>query len=134
MPYVLTGDHMKKSLLHIISIIFPRKIIFVLLLFIINYSLLTVNCYSQWFKQQIPVNKPVTGIKFLDTLNGWACTGSFLDTSAQNTGCIIHTTNGGADWSIQLGKSRFAFSTMTMVNNMTGYAFGDSLGYLVGSV
>ena len=108
-----------------------KKLIFFL---IVNCSLLTVNCYSQWYKQQIPVNKPVTGIKFIDTLNGWASTGDFFDTSFQNTGCILHTTNGGANWSIQLGKSRFAFSTMTMVNNMTGYAFGDSLGPLVGRV
>jgi len=125
---------MKKTLLYTLSIL-PRKLISVLsYLCIIHCSLFINHCYGQWYKQQIPVNKTVTGIKFTDTLNGWASTGDFFDTSFQNTGCILHTTNGGANWSIQLGKSRFAFSTMTMVNNMTGYAFGDSLGPLVGRV
>jgi photosystem II stability/assembly factor-like uncharacterized protein len=87
---------MKKSLLHTISIL-PRKLIFVLFLFIINYSLLTINCYSQWYKQTVPVNKTITGLKFIDTLRGWACTGG----SPYDTSYILHTANGGSNWFIQ---------------------------------
>jgi len=118
---------MKKSLLHTISIL-PRKLVAVLLvLFAVNCSLLTVNCYGQWFKQPIPVNQNVYGIKFIDTLNGWACTAKFNATQ-QDTAFIIHTTNGGANWFIQYYKPTIqGFSAITMVNNMVGYAAGDSM-------
>ena len=89
---------MKKSLLHIISIIFSRKLISVLfVLFAVNYSLLTVNCYSQWVQQSVPTNKPIVGIKFIDTLKGWAiATNTTYDSSN-----ILHTTNGGVNWIVQ---------------------------------
>ena len=121
---------LKKSLLHTISIL-PRKLIFVLfvlfVLFIVNCSLLIVNCYSQWYKQQIPVNQQITGIKFIDTLNGWASTTKFNATQ-QDTAFILHTTNGGANWFIQFYRQSIqAYTAMTMVNNIVGYAAGDSI-------
>ena len=124
---------MKKSLLHTISIL-PRKLIFVLsFLFIIHSSLFITHCSAQWYKQQIPVNKPVTGIKFLDTLNGWASTGNLQNPTPQDTGFIIHTTNGGAIWYIQSYKIAVQFSAFAMVNNLTGYASGDSIDNIAGT-
>ena len=118
---------MKKSLLHTISIL-PHKLIFVLfVLLIVNCSLLIVNCYGQWYKQPIPVNQQITGIKFVDTSNGWACTTKFNATQ-QDTAFILHTTNGGTNWFIQYFRPSIqAYDAMTMVNNMIGYAAGDSI-------
>ncbi len=44
-----------------------------LILLFTLYTLLTPHSiHSQWYQQQVPVNKPITGIKFIDTLKGWA--------------------------------------------------------------
>jgi len=109
-----------------------KKIIFI---FIVNRlpaiflvgSLLIVNCSAQWYKQPIPVNKPITGIKFVDTSNGWASTGNYSNPTPQDTGFIFHTTNGGTNWFVQFYKKGYEFSTMTMVNNLIGYAAIDSI-------
>jgi len=116
---------MKKSLLHIISIIFPRKLIFVLfVLFIVNCSLLTVNCLSQWVQQSVPVNKPINGIKFIDSLKGWACAGS---TSSFDTCYILHTSNSGTNWIVQYVSPNSLYLAISVVDSNIIYVGGGDL-------
>ena len=55
-----------------------------------------------WYQQTLPVNDFVNDIFFLDSLNGWAVTqGNFTQ---NDTGYILSTSNGGANWTIQFSK------------------------------
>src|SRR5258706_8423986 len=92
------------------------------ILLIVNCLLLTVNCYSQWVQQTVPVSKPITGIKFIDTLKGWACTswGSQFDTAY-----IMNTTNGGTNWNIQF-RGALSFNAICIINDTLGYAGGSN--------
>jgi Secretion system C-terminal sorting domain len=87
------------------------------LLLITLFTQLTL--YSQWVQQTIPVNEPISGIEFVDTLRGWACTGQ---------GSIIHTSNSGTNWQIQLSVP-VGFTDIDMLNSLTGYAGGGSKLY-----
>ncbi|MEO8513566.1 MAG: hypothetical protein ABI543_08405, partial [Ignavibacteria bacterium] len=64
-----------------------------LILLIVHCSLQIV--FAQWVKQTLPVNKPISGIKFIDSLKGWACTSISI---VNDTSYIINTTNGGSNW------------------------------------
>jgi photosystem II stability/assembly factor-like uncharacterized protein len=73
-----------------------------------------------WVIQQIPVNKEIVDIYFIDNLNGWAVTdyGQSYD-----TGYILKTTNGGNNWNINFA-AHFSFMAIQFVNYNTGYACG----------
>lgn len=117
---------MEKSLLKIAPCFRLHKIIPVFFFaFIVNCTLLTVNCYSQWVQQTVPVSKPIQGIKFIDSLKGWACSGT---TTPPDTAFILHTTNGGTNWFTQFSIYPFQFTSLSIVNNLVGYAGGDSIG------
>jgi photosystem II stability/assembly factor-like uncharacterized protein len=75
--------------------------------------------YSQWVQQSVPVTKPILAIKFIDTLNGWASTGTF---NVQDTGYILHTTNGGINWFIQLSLNSIAIPSLAVINQNLIYA------------
>ena len=75
---------------------------------------------SGWYIQQIPVNKNITDIYFTDTLNGWAVASN---TGQLDSGYILKTTNGGANWLLNYSTDRNFFAIQfTDVN--TGYASG----------
>lgn len=94
------------------------------LLIILLFTLLTQHTlHSQWFQQQIPVNKPISGIKFIDSLKGWAATSWG---SSQDTSYVINTTNGGNSWNIQLRFGIGFFEAFTMIDANTGYVGGYS--------
>jgi len=97
------------------------KKIFKILLFFFAFCLFTFHLQSQWLQQSIPVSKPVTGIKFLNTLTGWACTSYGTQ---QDTGYVLHTTNGGTNWNVQFKKYASSFECLSMVNAGTGYIGG----------
>ena len=92
-----------------------------ILFFIVNCSLLTVNCYSQWVQQTVPVSKPITGIKFIDILKGWAIvTNSSFDTSN-----ILHTTNGGTNWFVQFTTTNGGeYNAISVIDSNIIYAGG----------
>jgi hypothetical protein len=73
-----------------------------------------------WYIQSIPVNKNITDIYFIDTLNGWAVTGN---TGQLDSGYIIKTTNGGASWLLNYSNDRNLFAIQFADIN-TGYACG----------
>jgi len=63
-----------------------------LLLLITLFTLNTHHSNSQWIQQTVPVSKPITGIKFIDSLKGWACTNRG---TPADTGYILYSSNGG---------------------------------------
>lgn len=84
-------------------------------------TLQTQRTLAQWYKQTIPVNKQIYGIKFIDTSNGWACT----DYGTQHdTGYIIHTSNGGKNWYIQYKETHSYFTAISVINNNIVYVAG----------
>jgi len=95
-----------------------KKLIF---LFTLCTLLTPQLIYSQWYQQQVPVSKPITGIKFIDSLKGWACTN--LD-SLLDTGYILHTTNGGVNWLIQYQLYNSQFLALSIIDSMYGYTAG----------
>jgi photosystem II stability/assembly factor-like uncharacterized protein len=92
-----------------------------LLLLITLFTLYTHHLQSQWVQQTVPVSKPITGIKFLNTQTGWACTSYGTQ---QDTGYVLHTTNGGVNWNVQFKKYASSFECLNMVNATTGYIGG----------
>jgi Photosynthesis system II assembly factor YCF48/Secretion system C-terminal sorting domain len=89
------------------------------LLLITLFTQLTL--YSQWVQQTLPVNKPITGIKFVDSLKGWACTSYG---SQQDSAFILYTTNSGTNWLVQLRVYNSSFYDLDMINTLTGYVAG----------
>jgi type IX secretion system substrate protein len=102
-----------------------KKSLLIILLFIAHYSLLITNCYAQWIQQSVPVIKPITGIKFIDSLKGWAITSYGTQ---QDTGYVLHTTNSGVNWNVQYKLYRLRFDALFMVNDTLGYVSADSIG------
>lgn len=100
-----------------------KKVILLLSLF----TILTPYTPSQWVQQTVPVSKPITGIKFIDSLTGWACTS--LGTGGLNYAYILHTTNGGTNWFIQDSSFNSDYSALSVIDNNIVYAGGDSVGY-----
>jgi len=99
----------------------------IIFFFILHCSLLIPSardCFSQWVQQTLPVNKPITGIEFVDTLKGWACTSHGSD-----SGYILYTTNGGTNWLTQFSVLNQDFIDIDMVNSLTGYVSGGSRLY-----
>lgn len=97
-----------------------KKLLFILLFTI---SLFHTSLFSQWFKQTIPVNKPISGIKFIDSLKGWACTSI---STLGDSSFIMHTTNGGVNWNIQLTVANIALYAISIIDANTGYCGGSS--------
>jgi photosystem II stability/assembly factor-like uncharacterized protein len=94
------------------------------LIFLFAFYLLTsYSLYSQWYKQTIPVSKPITGIEFTDSLKGWAVTTS---ASQYDTAYVLHTTNGGTNWVVQFKSYDQDYDAFDMVN--------DSIGYIIGGI
>ena len=97
-----------------------KKVIFFLFAFSLFTSHLT---RSQWYQQSVPVSKPITGIKFIDTLKGWAVT----DSSPQYDTCyILRTTNGGVNWFRQFQLDSSFFTCLNVIDPLYAYAGGHS--------
>ncbi len=78
-----------------------------------------------WHQQNLPVNKNITDIFFLDSLKGWTVT---TWAPQFDTGYILNTTNGGNNWNIQYFGS-VSFGGIQFLDSSLGYAVaGASLG------
>ena len=92
------------------------------ILFFTLFTFLTSHSiHSQWVQQTVPVSKPITGIKFIDSLKGWACTsfGTQLDTAY-----VLHTTNGGTNWFVQYVSLNATFGAISVIDSNIIYAGG----------
>ena len=97
-----------------------KKLLFISLFTI---SLFHTSLFGQWIKQTIPVNKSISGIKFIDSLKGWACTSI---STLGDSSFIMHTTNGGVNWNIQLTVANIALYAISIIDANTGYCGGSS--------
>jgi photosystem II stability/assembly factor-like uncharacterized protein len=75
-----------------------------------------------WYQQYLPteINKPITGMVFIDSLTGFIVTGA--DTVG-NTNYILKTTNGGDNWAINFSAIT-KFHKIQFINDSTGFAMG----------
>ncbi|MEO8513565.1 MAG: T9SS type A sorting domain-containing protein [Ignavibacteria bacterium] len=92
-----------------------------LLILLFTISLFHTSLFAQWQKQTIPVNKPISGIKFIDSLKGWACTSISI---VNDTSYIINTTNGGSNWSIQYKAYGTTFTCIAAITSNILYVGG----------
>ena len=76
-----------------------------------------------WYQQTLPVNDLINDIFFLDSLNGWIVTDG--DNNPPDTGYIIHTTNGGENWNIQLSMAQ-ELRVIQFLDMNTGYTAGGT--------
>jgi photosystem II stability/assembly factor-like uncharacterized protein len=85
------------------------------------------NPPSGWYLQTMPDlnGKSISDIFFLDSLNGWASTGT--NNGPGNINYILKTTNGGNNWLIIFADSCF-FSSIYFTDNNTGFVSGGSGG------
>jgi len=97
-----------------------KLIIVILLSFLIATTFMSDNPPG-WYQQELPVNDAVLDISFVDSQNGWILTeGSFNN---NDTGYIMHTTNGGVNWDIQF-DSTLTLNVLQFIDNEYGYAGG----------
>ncbi len=103
---------MKKSLHKISPGFYPQKLISALfVLFTVNCSLLTVNCFSQWTQlPNLPVSGTVRQMFFINVNTGWM--------SLESPSSFIKTTNGGQTWNVILNTGQVLLFTF----------FNDTLG------
>jgi photosystem II stability/assembly factor-like uncharacterized protein len=87
----------------------------------IVFCLFTLPLQTQWVQQTLPVNKPITGIKFVDSLKGWACTGYG---SQNDSSYILYTTNAGTSWLVQLSVYNIFFTDLNILSTALGFACG----------
>ncbi|MBK7253812.1 MAG: T9SS type A sorting domain-containing protein [Ignavibacteria bacterium] len=97
-----------------------NKILLIFLLSLITQSFL----YSQWIQQSVPVDKPISGIEFVNANTGWAVTERFTN---MDTSYILYTSNGGTNWNIQY-FGNFRLYCLNVINENIVYAGGTGGG------
>jgi len=60
--------------------------------------------FSQWSSQTSGVTSALYSVYFFDAQTGWAAGGNF----SPNLGMVHHTTDGGANWTVQTGRHKIA--------------------------
>jgi photosystem II stability/assembly factor-like uncharacterized protein len=95
-----------------------------LLILFFAFCLLPFALQSQWVQQTVPVSKPITGIKFLNTQTGWACTSN--TGGGPNEAYILHTTDSGVNWFIQYSAPLITFNAICVIDANNILAGGDS--------
>jgi len=95
------------------------RIFYKILLTVFTISLYHTSLYAQWVQQPLPINKPITGIKFINSQTGWACTSRG---TPADTGYIIATTNSGTNWFVQISAFNYAFTDINALDNLTCFA------------
>jgi photosystem II stability/assembly factor-like uncharacterized protein len=85
------------------------------LLIILFFQLVQINIYSQgtWERIESPTDQYLQSVYFVDSLYGWA---------VGDSGTIIHTSNGGADWEIQDSKNDNKIVDVFFLNRNLGWA------------
>lgn len=101
-----------------------RLIITGLFAFLISTTFLSDNPPG-WYQQVLPVSNTVTDISFIDSMRGWVIT-------ERNSGdaYILHTTNGGNNWNIQL-QQVLLLTAIQFPDSNTGYVVGSAPGGIV---
>lgn len=90
----------------------------ILILIILNVS----DLYSQsgWFHQKTGTQNRLSNVFFLNENTGWA---------AGDSGTIIRTVNGGADWDLQISNTNIALEKIAFTDSLNGTAIGTYYEY-----
>ena len=98
-----------------------------ILLLFIGYNFRDSPPPSGWYLQTMPNlnGKSISDVFFLDSLTGWAVTGT--NSGPGNINYILKTTNGGDNWLIKYDDTCF-FSRIYFADTNNGYASGGSGG------
>jgi len=85
------------------------------ILVVLFFQLVQINIYSQgtWERIESPTDQYLKSIYFVDSSYGWA---------VGDSGTIIHTSNGGADWAIQNSKTENNIYDVFFLNRNLGWA------------
>ena len=92
-----------------------RTILFLFFLIALN------NALSQqyWLQQPCPTTKKLTRIVFADTLYGWI---------AGDSGAVLHTINGGQNWTVQQSETFASISDVFFLNRQKGWLIANDFG------
>jgi photosystem II stability/assembly factor-like uncharacterized protein len=99
-----------------------------LIILFIAVLISTLAIAQGWEQQVSPTANDLTAVVFVDTSNGWAVGGYFA------TGTILHTTDGGALWTIQTAEAPYRLAGVDFVDASHGWAVGGAYGLASGGV
>ena len=98
------------------------KKLFLLILFILTF----IDSYPQgeWIKLNSPTSLKIEKLYCIDSLNCWA---------AGDSGLIIHTANGGMDWTVQNSGVSNLIQDIYFLNHNLGWAVSTRFDSIAGS-
>ena len=104
-----------------------KRFLLILTLLFLSFNFHSTPPPSGWYQQFLPDvnNMPISDIDFLDSLVGFAVTGS---KTTFDTNYILKTTNGGNNWFISY-KDYNNYFRVIFLDNLTGYVCGSSFQY-----
>jgi photosystem II stability/assembly factor-like uncharacterized protein len=88
----------------------PCKLLFLLLLLLVQVP---VNAQGTWERINVPTNKSLNSLFFTDSLYGWI---------AGDSGTIIHTSDGGKNWTFQNSGTNNNVVFVFFLNRNLGWA------------
>jgi photosystem II stability/assembly factor-like uncharacterized protein len=78
--------------------------------------IITRICLGQWYQQNSPTTQNLNAVTFIDANNGFA---------VGDSGIIIHTTDGGVNWTIIPSGTKLSLKDICFTNTNNGYIVGD---------
>ena len=90
-----------------------KKALYIILFFITINQLFTKN---GWYELESGTDKFFYGVCFVDSLYGWA---------VGDDGLILHTKNGGKNWTVQDANVGSWLSSVHFIDRMNGWVVGD---------
>lgn len=86
----------------------------------------TTDGGNNWEIQNSLSNRVLTGVSFIDSLNGWAVGGFTSFGWVPDTSVLLHTTNGGENWEFVNSGTPHALSSVYFYDQNNGWIVGDS--------
>ena len=83
----------------------------------------TTNGGAEWISKNIGTLDDIHDIFFIDSLKGWAVLYEF---SPFRHGSIIHSTDGGNSWNVQLSVLDYTFHSIHFSDNNNGWVAGSN--------
>jgi len=75
-----------------------------------------------WEKLNNPIAGPIESMSLINNNSMWAVGNSIIN--HKDTAVIIHTTNQGEDWQVQLQEADYSLYDIIFINETTGWAVG----------
>ncbi len=85
----------------------------------------TTDGGASWTTQSAPVSGSLKSIYFINPNEGWIVGGDYDTITGQGmNGLILHTTNGGTDWTAQVSNAPYDFWGVHFIDNLNGWVCG----------